>query len=141
MSFPQEIISSTFAKIVAISMSSRVAGISKSYLLQKAQDCILHAFCRWLLPYRTDSGHRFEFVFSHMQAVQVPEFHQPISGNIFGNGVSTDVVTSWLEDGHLNLIDVIDITRGFGTQGVASSDWLPPCSSSPALTRTPGPCL
>lgn len=24
----------------------------------EAQDCILHAFCRWLLPYRTDSGHR-----------------------------------------------------------------------------------
>lgn len=29
------------------------------------------------------------------------------------NGVSTDVVTSWLEDGHLNLIDVVDITEGF----------------------------
>lgn len=29
------------------------------------------------------------------------------------NGVSTDVVTSWLEDGHFDLVNVIDIAEGF----------------------------
>lgn len=57
----------------------------------------------------------FEFAFACIGKLcgRRQNFVSPFQKLLFGNGVSTDIVTSWLENGHLNLIDVVDITEGF----------------------------
>ena len=41
------------------------------------------------------------------------DFVCPFQQIFLADGVGADVVASWLEDGHLNLVDVVDVTEYF----------------------------